>query len=127
MRAAKSFFAWTSADVRFVGLDFLGEDVGDVFSLDVGRKGFFFGDAMILRGECLSFHELTSLELQKASKLWLAGGVGILVLVFEGDTSFDFEGEVGGGVVGRSGVVCLGLVASRGGENRRMASRSPAS
>lgn len=109
-----------------MGLDFLGEDVGDVLS-ELGRKGFFLGDPMALRGECLSFHSLTSFGLQKASRLCLAGGVGIRIFVFDGDTSFDLAGEAGGGVTGRSGIRCLGLVASRGGENRRIASRLSAS
>lgn len=109
-----------------MGLDFFGEAVGDVLS-ELGRKGFFLGDPMALRGECLSFHSLTSFGLQKASRLCLIGGVGILVLVLDGDTNFDLEGEAGGGVTGRSGVRCLGLVASRGGENRRIASRPSAS
>lgn len=126
LREAKAFFACTSACVRFAGLDFFGDDVGDVLS-EAGRKGFFLGDAMALRGECLSFHSLTSFGLQNASKLCLAGGVGILVLGFDGDTSRDFEGEAGGGVVGRSGVRCLGLVESRGGEKRRIAPRASAS
>jgi len=109
-----------------VGLDFFGEDGGDVLS-ELGRKGFFLGDPMALRGECLSFHSLTSFGLQKASRLCLIGGVGILVLVLDGDTSFDLEGEPGGGVTGRSGVRCLGLVASLGGEKRKIASRLSAS
>jgi len=126
LRTAKSFFAWTSAWVRFVGLDFFGEDVGDVLS-ELGRKGFFLGDPMALRGECLSFHSLTSFGLQKASKLCLMGGVGIRVLVFDGETNLDLDGEAGGGVTGLSGVRCLGLVASRGGEKRKIASRLSAS
>ena len=109
-----------------MGLDFLGEDVGNVLS-ELGRKGFFLGEPMALRGECLSFHSLTSFGLQNASRLCLIGGVGILVLVFEGDTSLDLNGEAGGGVTGRSGVRCLGLVASRGGEKCRIASRLSAS
>jgi hypothetical protein len=112
--------------VGFAGLDegFFGEDVGDVVSEVEGeRMGFFLGEPMVLRGECLSFQELTSLGLQKASRLWRVGSVGILVLGLEGETSFDFEGEAGGGVVRRSGVLCLGFAASRGGENRRIASR----
>ena len=128
LRAAKSFAAWRSARVRLVGLevwDFLGEDVGDVLSdLASGRKGFFLGDLIVLRGECLSFQSFTWLGLQKPSRLCRRGGVGILVFGFEGDTRRDFVGEAGGGVVGRSGVSSLDLVASRGGEKRRNASRT---
>ena len=130
LRAAKSFLAWISDRVRLVGLEvwgFLGEDdvVGDVLSdLGSGRKGFFLGDLMVLRGECLSFQSLTWLGLQNPSRLCLRGGVGILVFGFDGDTRRDFVGDAGGGVTGRSGVSSLDLVASRGGEKRRIASRS---
>lgn len=99
--------------------------MGDVLSdFGSGRKGFFLGDLMVLRGECLSFQSLTWLGLQKPSKLCLRGGVGIRVFGFEGDTRRDFVGEVGGGVIGRSGVSSLDRVASRGGEKRSMASKS---
>lgn len=129
LRAEKAFFACASCEawVRFVGLwvDFLGEEVGDVGSLEGSwRKGFFLGDLMVFWGECLSFQALTSLGLQKPSRLCLEiGGVGILVLVFEGDTRRDFDGDCGGGVIGLSRVRSLGRVARRGGENLNMASR----
>lgn len=45
------------------------------------------------------------------------------VLVLEGDTRRDLDGDAGGGVTGRSGVFALGLVIRRGGENLRIASR----
>jgi hypothetical protein len=135
LRVSKSLAAWRSARVRLVGLllmllwGFLGEAVGDVLSeLISGRRGFFLGDdLMVLRGECLSFQSLTWLGLQKPSRLCRRGGVGILVFGFEGDTRRDLVGDAGGGVLGRSGVSCLDLVASRGGEKRRIASRSPLS
>ena len=99
--------------------------MGDVLSeLAAGRKGFFLGDLMVLRGECLSFQSLTWLGLQNPSRLCLNGGVGILVFGFDGETRRDLVGDAGGGVTGRSGVRALDLVASRGGEKRRIASRS---
>ena len=127
LRVAKSFLVWRSERERLVGLllwGFLGEDVGDVLSdllASSGRKGFFLGDLMVLRGECLSFQSFTWLGLQKASRLCLRGGVGILVFGFEGDTRRAFVGDAGGGVVGRSGVSSLELETSRGGEKRRIA------
>jgi len=125
LRVANDFLAWRSERERLVGLDFLGEDVGEVLSdFGSGMKGFFLGDLMTLRGECWSFQSFTWLGLQKASRLWRRGGVGILVFGFEGDTRRDLVGDAGGGVVGRSGVSSLELMASRGGEKRRIASRS---
>ena len=131
LRVAKVFF-WAWRSERLVGLllllwGFLGEDdVGDVLSdFGSGMKGFFLGDLMVLRGECLSFQSFTWLGLQKASRLWRRGGVGILGFGFEGDTRRDFVGGGGGGgVLGRSGLSSLELVTSRGGEKRRIASRS---
>lgn len=81
----------------FVGLFFGRPDLG----IGSSSKSCFRGDCSVLRGECWSFHVLTTSADQNESRLGRCGGVGMRAF-FKGDTRRDLLGLGGGeGVRGR--------------------------
>ena len=103
--SSKALRASISAFVRFVGLssNLLGEEGGETEDDDgSARKRAFLGERRGFCGEYVSCHSLMFFASQKASMLGRPGGVGRRNFFFDGETSFTFDGDAGGGVEGRS-------------------------